>query len=578
MRNKAISIILTLIMVVGIMPAVSITASADDEIVSVTVSGTANYDYANEVVALVNEERAAEGLDPLVMDERLTEGAMQRAAELAIYYSHTRPDGTKFSAALGEHSGVTVTGENAAAGQTTPTIVVDSWMNSEGHRSNILRTDTTTIGVGCVKMGGYTYWIQIFGRGDSIQRCTYSGSKTQAFTISTYTSNLEYISVSYWSGSLADSLVIGTQATYRLSVRVSKAPGSAYVMPTAVPDVKDESTGEVIATTSVDLEGNMTITPTSTGSGYLYLYAYEGASPQSVEVVVLSGYTVAFDSDGGSSISSQTVAYNSTATEPTTPTRSGYTFTGWYTEAEDGTKYDFDTAVTKDLTLYAHWTANTTASSGTETTKTAETTTAVPETSLEPGEDETTVSNEKIMVSEETTALDSDSETLLELDEETTGTPDEETTGETTGETPVETTEAPDEETTDATETETDDETDTTSETEAKAEIGTSDDENTSEKSDTDNAALANDGDSNGGAVVDEENGSNAWIVALVVVLLIVAAGAVTFAVLKKKKNGDEITDIEEGTDTAEGDSESESSDAENHDDGDGNGDNNTEE
>jgi uncharacterized repeat protein (TIGR02543 family) len=68
-------------------------------------------------------------------------------------------------------------------------------------------------------------------------------------------------------------------------------------------------------------------------------------------------YTVSFDSQGGSSVSSQTINSGSTATEPTAPTYSGYRFLGWYTASSGGTAYSFSTAVTSSFTLYAHWIA-----------------------------------------------------------------------------------------------------------------------------------------------------------------------------------------------------------------------------
>ena len=67
-------------------------------------------------------------------------------------------------------------------------------------------------------------------------------------------------------------------------------------------------------------------------------------------------YTVTFNTDGGSAVDSQTVNYNSTATTPTAPTKTGYTFAGWYTDAGCTNSYDFLTAVTENITLYAKWT------------------------------------------------------------------------------------------------------------------------------------------------------------------------------------------------------------------------------
>lgn len=69
-------------------------------------------------------------------------------------------------------------------------------------------------------------------------------------------------------------------------------------------------------------------------------------------------YSVNFDSNGGSAVASQSVRYGSKATQPANPTRAGHTFQGWYTARSGGSKYDFGTAVTGDVTLYAHWSVN----------------------------------------------------------------------------------------------------------------------------------------------------------------------------------------------------------------------------
>ena len=70
-------------------------------------------------------------------------------------------------------------------------------------------------------------------------------------------------------------------------------------------------------------------------------------------------YTVAFNSNGGSTVASQSVASGSTASRPTDPTKAHYTFANWYTESALTNVYNFSTAVTANLTLYAKWTAET---------------------------------------------------------------------------------------------------------------------------------------------------------------------------------------------------------------------------
>lgn len=120
--------------------------------------GKYNYDKAYEVLKLVNEERAKKGLSPLKMDRELLEAAMLRAAETSVLFDHQRPDGTDCFSACSK-----IYGENIACGQSTPSSAMDSWMNSSGHRANILAERYTSIGIGCFSQGGMLYWTQCFG-------------------------------------------------------------------------------------------------------------------------------------------------------------------------------------------------------------------------------------------------------------------------------------------------------------------------------------------------------------------------------------------------------------------------------
>ena len=123
--------------------------------------------YRQEVLDLVNAERAKYGLQPLVMgDAKLTAAAQQRAEEIATVNSHVRPNGTKWYTVLSEY-GVTdaAAGENAAWGSVSPEEVVNVWMNSEGHRANILDPEARAMGVGYYYNSSSTWghqWIQLF--------------------------------------------------------------------------------------------------------------------------------------------------------------------------------------------------------------------------------------------------------------------------------------------------------------------------------------------------------------------------------------------------------------------------------
>mgnify|MGYP000858279068 CR=1 FL=1 len=125
-------------------------------------SGTSN--YANQVLQLVNNERAKAGLSALTMDSKLTAAANKRAVESAQSFSHTRPNGTKFSTVLGEYNiSYRTSGENLAYGQRTPQEVVTGWMNSPGHRANILNSNFNKIGIGVYQSSnGTIYWTQLF--------------------------------------------------------------------------------------------------------------------------------------------------------------------------------------------------------------------------------------------------------------------------------------------------------------------------------------------------------------------------------------------------------------------------------
>ena len=115
--------------------------------------------YARTVVGEVNRERAARGLSALRIDPALTAAAQIRAKEIVQKFSHTRPDGTRWSTV----SSVAY-GENIAKGQRTADKVMAAWMSSSGHRANILRANYGSIGVACLQSGGVYYWVQLFGK------------------------------------------------------------------------------------------------------------------------------------------------------------------------------------------------------------------------------------------------------------------------------------------------------------------------------------------------------------------------------------------------------------------------------
>lgn len=127
-------------------------------------NGTSQDEFANRVVELVNAERAKAGLSSLTVDTKAASAAQKRAGEIQISFSHTRPDGSQFSTALTQvGASFRGAGENIAYGQQSPEEVMKVWMNSAGHRANILNGSFTSIGVGHIRSAaGVDYWTQMF--------------------------------------------------------------------------------------------------------------------------------------------------------------------------------------------------------------------------------------------------------------------------------------------------------------------------------------------------------------------------------------------------------------------------------
>ncbi|SFD86175.1 uncharacterized protein, YkwD family [Lentibacillus persicus] len=141
--------------------SMKITGMLTDENISTSTS-------EEEVVELVNEERVKRDLEPLEMHSRLSDLARRKSRDMALnnYFSHTSPTyGSPFDMMRQFDFSFRTAGENIAAGQRSPEQVVESWMNSEGHRENILNEGFTHIGVGYVEdtESPYrTYWTQLF--------------------------------------------------------------------------------------------------------------------------------------------------------------------------------------------------------------------------------------------------------------------------------------------------------------------------------------------------------------------------------------------------------------------------------
>ncbi|MBR6402200.1 MAG: hypothetical protein IKS48_02305 [Eubacterium sp.] len=192
MTARFISIMLAVFFVMSGLPAEIKGGSVEAANTSLSVKVTVMYDYAYQVLDLINAERSKEGLSPLKMDTVLLGGAIQRATESLVVgeayaYSeidgsvaHTRPDGSSWYTVNDK-----IMAENIAYGQRTPDKVVEAWMGSTGHRANILDSSYKSIGIGVVYVNSTYcyYWAQAFSTQEASVPAVRSDSVKKTYTV-----------------------------------------------------------------------------------------------------------------------------------------------------------------------------------------------------------------------------------------------------------------------------------------------------------------------------------------------------------------------------------------------------------
>lgn len=202
--KKFLAIMLAAILTLSMFSVVSLAA---DDIYTAIISVTYEQSTARAMFDLINDMRQSDeawywnednskkivlnGLKPLIYDYQLEETAMQRAAEIAVYYSHQRPNGERCFTA---YDGYYTAGENIAYGYRTYESVFNAWAekddlyDGQGHRRNMLNGNFTAVGIGHVILNGVHYWVQEFrnpasSKGytdpvDGIKKVTFSFSKS----------------------------------------------------------------------------------------------------------------------------------------------------------------------------------------------------------------------------------------------------------------------------------------------------------------------------------------------------------------------------------------------------------------
>ncbi|MFE6870413.1 CAP domain-containing protein [Kitasatospora sp. NPDC057692] len=146
-------------------PAAKPSATAPRATATANPGGSANGSFAQQVVGLVNVQRSQAGCGPLSADSRLATAAQVHSDDMADrnFFDHASPEGTHADQRI-EAAGYrwSTWGENIARGQKDPAAVMESWMNSPGHRANILNCSFKQIGVGVRTGSGGPWWTQVF--------------------------------------------------------------------------------------------------------------------------------------------------------------------------------------------------------------------------------------------------------------------------------------------------------------------------------------------------------------------------------------------------------------------------------
>lgn len=165
-RTACITLMATLASVLAPVLGVGLFIANERPTFAVTVAQADNT-VAEELLRLVNAERQRVNAPPLALNDKLTAAAQRHSQDMATSHrmSHTGSDGSTMQARIDatRYAWSTI-GENVAMGQPTAAAVMTAWMNSPGHRRNILNPAFTELGVGYARGGGQPYWTQVFAR------------------------------------------------------------------------------------------------------------------------------------------------------------------------------------------------------------------------------------------------------------------------------------------------------------------------------------------------------------------------------------------------------------------------------
>lgn len=324
---------------------------------ALSLQGTLDYAKAFDALNSTNQLRAKAGRSALKMDQELLETAMQRAAELALYFSHTRPDGTMCFTASDR-----MYGENVAYGYATVSSVMNGWRNSSGHYANIIDPNYVSIGIGCFCQGDTYYWVQCFGIEPAVS-VSRPANCTKTMTINTD------------ENMASQCLIVGVPTNRTLEK--NKTGKITLMFQNYTSQITEKTVlslkGFTLTSKNPDIlsvSSNGTIKGLKAGTATLNLTCNTSSRLSAtfqIKVTDASSRTVKLNANGGSFSKTSsagtktiTVTYGKKYGSLPAAYRKGYILKGWYTRKSGGTKVTSSSKVTiargKTQNLYAQWT------------------------------------------------------------------------------------------------------------------------------------------------------------------------------------------------------------------------------
>ncbi len=263
------------------------------ETAELAITGTFDYEQAYEILELTNAEREKVGLSPLTMDKDLLDAAMIRAAESAVNFDHTRPNGEDWRSLCSK-----MYGENIAVNYSNAEGAVNQWMNStSGHKEAILNSSFDSIGIGVFYQDGYKFYVQNFGF-DNITAVTKPNNVEKTIDIEVQKSSLKNADIAFTatkysvvSGNTKTANVAMTNLDWASADVVLDPSNFTYTMgSTAVATVNNGvitpvSNGSTTLTATLKADSSKKISATVNSSGF-------------VESVSLNKSTLTLDTNG----------------------------------------------------------------------------------------------------------------------------------------------------------------------------------------------------------------------------------------------------------------------------------------